>query len=301
MTWSPEYASGLLVSGASQSDLRRCFELLPDEGHYERLTKHECAEIGLPYFRPAAHSLAGARPVVSSSIEYPAALRSTPNPPSLIYIKGHIESGGKALAVVGTRRCTRLGLNVAKASVEAVASVGGFTVSGLAVGCDTAAHEESIKAGVRTIAVLACGIDMVYPRENKTLASRILDSGGALLSEQPPGVTASPQRLMMRNRIIAGSSYGLIPAECPADSRGTLNAVKVAHDYGRFIFMARARGRYRGTPGAWLTESYLDNPREVSRILGKNGSVFAPNFVAESADDLKDAVKIATVLTDFVL
>lgn len=302
MSWDPEYASGLIVAGATQDNLRKCFDLLPDENHYERLSKSECLDIGVPYLRPVKHVLSGMRPVLVSSGDYPSALRDTSSGPALLYVKGSLPSGSKALAVVGTRRCTSLGLNVARASVEAIAASGGSTISGLALGCDTAGHEESLRLGVPTVAVLACGLDSVYPSENSALASRILDAGGALLSEQPPGIKVSPQRLMMRNRIIAGSSFGIIPAECPIDSRGTINAVRTAHSYGRFVFLARAKGAHRASQGAWLTEACLAKSAQAMRMLSKkNGPVFSPNFIAESAEDLKEVLPIALALSDHTI
>jgi predicted Rossmann fold nucleotide-binding protein DprA/Smf involved in DNA uptake len=106
----------------------------------------------------------------------------------------------------------------------------------------------------------------------------------------------------MRNRIIAGSSFGMIPAECPADSNGTINAVRTAHSYGRFVFMARARGSHRDAPGAWLTEACLTKSRDAIKMLSvKKGPAFSPNFIAESAEDLKDVVRVAAALTDYTL
>ena len=294
MTWDPVYAAGLLSAGATQGDLRRCLDVVSSHEQYDNLTQAECADLGLPFLRPALSSVSDVTPVLITSELYPSALRATPSPPPLLYVKGVLPKGMKALAVVGSRRCSKIGEGVAKSAVASVKAVGGCTVSGLALGCDTAGHVYSIESVVLTIGVLACGLDDIYPRENAALASRILDAGGALVSEQPPGTKVSPQRLMARNRIIAGMSFAMVPAECPRDSRGTIAAARVCLDYDRFLLLGRPKGRYRSHPGSWLAEACAHQSDDLYRVIpSKNKRVFSPNGIAESSEDLADMVRLA--------
>jgi DNA protecting protein DprA len=294
MTWDPIYASGLLSAGATQGDLRRCLDAISSEEQYERLTRSECSDLGLPFLRPVLAQTDGLTPVLMTSEYYPSALKVTPSPPALLYVKGTLPKGMKAAAIVGSRRCSKIGESVSKSAVESIQAVRGCTVSGLALGCDTAGHTHSIEHGVLTVGVLACGLDSVYPRENAELAKKILDAGGALVSEQPPGTSVSPQRLMARNRMIAGMSFAMIPAECPRDSRGTIAAARMCVDYDRFLLLGRPKGRYRNHPGAWLVEACAEKSDDLYRVIPSKGKkVFSPNGVAESSEDLAEMMKLA--------
>ena len=107
--------------------------------------------------------------------------------------------------------------------------------SGLALGCDTAAHRAALDAGAATIAVVATGLDLVHPRQSEALQAEILRSGGLILSEQPIGVKANPSRLVARNRLQAALSEAVILAQCPAQS-GSLHTMRFAAKYRRKQF-----------------------------------------------------------------
>lgn len=302
MSWDPTYAAGLLSAGLSQRDLLRLLDATPSEKHYENLSDEELLSISVVRVSPQETDMGDIRPVLITSEEYPDSLRSLPSPPALLYIKGTLPKGEKALAIVGTRRCSKLGSSVARSAVESIRHAQGCTVSGLAAGCDTACHVESLNYGVKTVAVLACGLDSVYPRENLKVAEKILEAGGALVSEQPPGVRVSPQRLMMRNRIIVGMSFGMVPAECPPDSRGTIAAVRMCVEYGRFLVLARPKEPYRRHPGAWLVEACASGSDELSKFFpSRRGRSFSPNGIAESPQDMNELVSIAAAFSDHVI
>ena len=113
---------------------------------------------------------------------FPKELLETPWPPKGIYIKGEMESAAPKVAIVGTRRATSYGKDIAFKIAETLAQEGVIIVSGLALGIDSAAHEGALKAGGKTWAVLGSGVENIWPRSNLKLAGRILESGGALIS-----------------------------------------------------------------------------------------------------------------------
>jgi DNA processing protein len=166
---------------------------------------------------------------------YPAPLAQIPAPPPLIYVKGRLEEvDGWSVAVVGTRSPTTYGKEATRRIVGDLAGAGVTVVSGLAIGIDTIAHTAALEQGGRTIAVLACGLDMVYPERNSGLAEQIRSSG-ALISEFPLGLRPTPQLFPVRNRIISGLSLGTLVVEAGARS-GALLTVGFALEQGRDVF-----------------------------------------------------------------
>jgi DNA processing protein len=167
---------------------------------------------------------------------YPKNLKKIDNPPFILYVKGEIKAQDDlALAVVGTRKMTTYGREVTEILTKQIIACGLTVVSGLARGIDTVAHQTALKNGGRTIAVLACGLDMIYPPENKKLAEEIVKSHGALVSEFPPGCQAVPGNFPARNRIIAGLSLGTLVIEGAQDS-GSLITARHAIEQGREVF-----------------------------------------------------------------
>jgi DNA processing protein len=166
---------------------------------------------------------------------YPAPLAQIPAPPPLIYVKGRLEEvDGWSVAVVGTRSPTTYGKEATRRIVGDLAGAGVTVVSGLAIGIDTIAHTAALEQGGRTIAVLACGLDMVYPERNSGLAEQVRSSG-ALISEFPLGSRPTPQLFPVRNRIISGLSLGTLVVEAGARS-GALLTVGFALEQGRDVF-----------------------------------------------------------------
>lgn len=180
------------------------------------------------------------RAVKSLSMEssaYPRLLKEIPNPPSKIYVMGELPRNRPSVAIVGTRKATVEGRELARKWARQLATSGAVVVSGLAMGIDAAAHEGALEAGGITVAVLACGLDSIYPRQNEKLAKRILESGGAIISEYPEGTPSYPGQFLARNRIVSGLSAAVIVVEAPERS-GSLATARLAAEQGREVFVA---------------------------------------------------------------
>jgi DNA processing protein len=166
---------------------------------------------------------------------YPALLEELPDPPLVLYARGRLEAlEAPCVAIVGTRRPTYYGLQMAEGLSADLGRRGVAVVSGLARGIDAAAHRGCLEARGRTIAVLGCGIDVVYPREHKHLSQRIAESG-LLLSEFPPGTSPSPQNFPVRNRIISGLALGALIVEA-SEYSGSLITARLALEQNREVF-----------------------------------------------------------------
>ena len=167
---------------------------------------------------------------------YPALLAGISDPPDLLFYKGRLTGQEeRSIAIVGSRRETRYGRNQAHAIARDLAAKGIVIVSGLARGIDTAAHEGALDAGGRTIAVLGSGLSNIYPQENKSLVERILQGGGAIISELPPAAEPLAFHFPVRNRIVSGLSHGLLLVEAREKS-GTMITVGHALEQGREVF-----------------------------------------------------------------
>ena len=166
---------------------------------------------------------------------YPGNLRDTPDPPLFLYIKGALKPEDRnAVAVVGTRRPTHYGKTVTHRLAGELAASGFTVISGLARGIDTQAHRGALAARGRTIAVLGCGIDVVYPPENRSLMEEIGGSG-AVVTENPFGTQPESGYFPARNRIISGFARGTVIIEASEDS-GSLITAQYALDQGRKLF-----------------------------------------------------------------
>ncbi|MCE1254429.1 MAG: DNA-processing protein DprA [Anaerolineae bacterium] len=166
---------------------------------------------------------------------YPAYLKQIDQPPPVIYVKGEISARDDwAVAVVGTRRVTAYGRQVAAELSRFLVQNGITVVSGLARGVDSIAHETSLSVPGRTLAVLGCGVDRIYPPENNFLAEKIVENG-ALISDYAPGTPPDAANFPPRNRIIAGLSRATIVIEAGQES-GALITAAFAVDQGRDVF-----------------------------------------------------------------
>ncbi|MGB9637182.1 MAG: DNA-processing protein DprA [Microgenomates group bacterium] len=169
---------------------------------------------------------------------YPKLLKEIVDKPPVIYVKYENDLGvfaKKAVAVVGTRKATGYGRQVTEMITEGLVASGLVVVSGLARGVDKIAHQTTINSNGLTIAVLGCGLDLVYPPEHKDLAGKIVELGGALVSEYPLGTPAVPGNFPARNRIISGLSLGVVVTEAAEDS-GSLITASCAAEQGREVF-----------------------------------------------------------------
>ncbi|REC93525.1 DNA-processing protein DprA [Kushneria indalinina] len=167
---------------------------------------------------------------------WPAMLDELPDPPPVLWAWGALKAlSPPALAVVGTRRPTREGQDNAWRLARDMAGAGYCVVSGLALGVDGCAHHGALEARGATIAVLGCGVDVLYPRTHARLRQQLLAGGGLLLSEHPPGTRAHPQHFPRRNRIITGLSLGVLVVEA-AMASGSLVSARLAMEQNREVF-----------------------------------------------------------------
>lgn len=165
---------------------------------------------------------------------YPVGLHDLEEAPA-IWLRGTLRPE-PGVAVVGTRRCTGYGVELAEAFGAAIARSGWTTVSGLARGIDTAAHRGCLRVGGHAVAVLGSGIDVCYPRENRGMYDEILSSGGAIVSEYPPGTPPDRWRFPARNRIIAALSAAIVIVEA-AVTGGALITARLGAELGRPVFV----------------------------------------------------------------
>lgn len=166
---------------------------------------------------------------------YPVRLREIDNAPPVLYVRGSLEIEDEwSVAIVGTRRITAYGRQVAERIATKLANSGITVVSGLALGVDTVAHQSALETGGRTLAVLGCGVDRIYPPNNRHLAERILESG-ALVSDYAPGTPPEASNFPPRNRIISGLSLATVVVEA-GEKSGALITADFAVEQGREVF-----------------------------------------------------------------
>ena len=193
------------------------------------------------------------RQVERGAAEFPAHQRDIPAPPDRLWVRGRlIDEDALAVAIVGSRRATPFGLELAERLGGDLAARGVTVVSGLARGIDSAAHRGALEAGGRTLAVLGCGVDVVYPPENRRLATRIAERG-AVLSQFAPGTPALAHHFPVRNRIIAGLALGVVVVEA-AEQSGTLITAGHAGDLGREVMAVPGRAEQTDTLLALIGE-----------------------------------------------
>ena len=209
------------------------------------------------------------RAVRRSDPEFPTRLGRLPEPPDPLYVRGSIPYA-PAVAVVGSRRCTRYGSAMARTMARSIASTGWTVVSGLARGIDTSAHLGALDGGGVTVAVLGSGIDVWYPASNRLLGERILESG-AVVSEYPSGTTPAPWRFPARNRIIVGMSDAVVVVEA-AERSGALITARLAMEQGVEVF---------AVPGDLDRET----SRGTNRLIADGAHpIVAPSEIIESLE-----------------
>jgi DNA processing protein len=224
----------------------------------------------------------GTTTVAISDPEYPQLLREIYDPPVLLFARGRVALlQSIAIGIVGTRRPTPYGLAVAERMSGDLARAGMTIVSGMARGIDTAAHKGAIAAEGDTVAVLGCGVDVVYPEVNRKLAAD-LAARQLMISEFPMGATAFPQNFPIRNRIVSGMSHGVLVVEGAQYSGSSITA-KLAMDQGREVFAVPGNITSKASwgpnllikQGAKLVQDWndvvVDLPAEVRRQLIERG------------------------------
>lgn len=187
----------------------------------------------------------GARAVTVFDAEYPAALRFISDAPPILYVKGTLagREAGRAVACIGTRTPTTYGVRAAESVTHALATAGYSIVSGLALGIDSVCHEAALKAGGHTVAVVANGLDSVYPKANAGLAAKILDSGGALVSEWPVGTRVFARNLVQRDRLQSGLSRGTVVFQTDLEG-GSMHTVRFTLLQQRLLFAILPTGAH---------------------------------------------------------
>lgn len=168
------------------------------------------------------------------SANYPKALFEIPDPPPFLYVKGELRASEIAIAMVGSRRATSYGILATAKLAEGLAGNGVCVVSGMARGVDTAAHKGALQVDGRTIGVLGCGVDKIYPPENRALFEQVAEKG-CLVSEFPLGTLPLAENFPRRNRIISGLTSGVLVVEA-AEKSGSLITAQYALEHGRDVF-----------------------------------------------------------------
>jgi DNA processing protein len=239
--------------------------------------------------------------ITAADPEYPALLLETADPPFGLFALGNLDRlAGPAVAVVGSRDASRYGRDVAAALARELSAVGVTVLSGFARGIDAEAHDAAREGPGGTIAILGCGIDVDYPRENARLRRAMLPRS-LFLSEHPPGVEPRPSHFPVRNRIIAGMASGVVVVEASRRS-GSLITARLAADAGRDVFAVPGSvfsERSAGThallrDGAILCRGAEDVLAELFPALG--GPVAAPGEVAAPEDLSPEARRLFDVL-----
>ena len=217
---------------AEHGSAEAALDALPRMAQDAGISDYQPCPIAVAEAEIAAGHRAGARLLTWDEPDYPARLRDIAEAPPVLWIKGQAGVLGRLpVAVIGARNASSLGLRMARGLAAGLAEAGAVVVAGLARGIDTVAHEAALPSG--TIAVMAGGIDMIYPAENTALAEAICDTG-LLITEQPPGTEPVARHFPARNRIISGLSQAVVVVEA-AHRSGSLITAKAALDQGREV------------------------------------------------------------------
>lgn len=201
----------------------------------------------------------GIKVLLLSDNDYPQLLKEINDPPAMLYVRGEILPVDElSIGVVGSRKYTDYGERATVKIVTPLVQSKITIISGLALGIDTLAHKAALDGGGRTIGVLGCGLDQIYPMSNVRLADQIIQGRGAIISEFPLGTPAYRSNFPMRNRIIAGLSIGTLVVE-GAIASGSLITAKAALDYNREVF---------AVPGSIFSES-SEGPNRLIQMGAK--------------------------------
>lgn len=254
----------------------------------------------------------GARMLKWSDEDYPPNLRQIPDPPPYLFVRGQARlDEPKCVAVVGARAASEAGRRMAQRLGMELAAKGFTVVSGLARGIDGEAHQGALDGGGRTIAVMGCGIDVVYPAEHRKLAEAIVAGAGALISELPVGAQPLAENFPTRNRILSGLCLGVVIVEA-AEKSGSLITARMALEQDRQVFAVPGSpltGKTRGSnrllkEGAKLVECVEDVIEELAPQLGiapqaasnRDGGSYPEKSPAISADISDDEKRLVSQL-----
>ena len=215
--------------------------------------------------------------------DYPDWLRQISDRPTILHVRGRLRPGRRYVACVGTRQPSVFGQAAACAISGFLAAHDWTIVSGLALGVDTLCHEAALEAGGHTVAILANGLDSVYPAQNRGLAERILAAGGALLSEQPLGTPALPRNLVSRDRLQSGMSAATIVMQTDLIG-GTMHTVRFALLQGRPLIAPVPQEAHADEPKSrGILALTQRTGTELVRLVGASGA-YAEHLTKKFAD-----------------
>ncbi|CAM3216953.1 DNA-processing protein DprA [Paracoccus nototheniae] len=256
---------------AEHGTARTALDALPGIAAAAGLADYSPCPEGVAAAELAAGRRAGARLIRCDDPDYPATLRQIDGAPPVLWVRGDpMHLARDTIAVIGARNASSLGLRMARGMAAGLGEAGFTVAAGLARGIDTAAHDAALPTG--TIAVMAGGIDVIYPAENAVLAAQIAECG-ILISEQPPGTEPAARHFPTRNRIVSGLSHAVVVIEA-AQRSGTLITARNALDQGREVM---------AVPG---------HPMDA-RAAGCNALIRDGATLVRSAADVADALRHA--------
>ena len=242
---------------------------------------------------------------------YPCHLKSIYDPPPVLYVKGIIRKEDDNIAIVGSRRATSYGMSMAERLSRELAGLGITVVSGMARGIDSYAHSGALKAGGRTIAVLGCGPDIVYPSENEKLMEGIAKTG-LIVSEYIPGSPPVSRNFPARNRIISGMSMGVVVIEA-GERSGSLITADFALEQGREVFSVpgnadnfNSRGTNRLIKDGAKMVTDIEDILEELKVLKRANNIRSHEYNSTTKDRLiaaldEDERRIAECLINEML
>lgn len=291
---------------ADHGSARAALAALPGIAKAAGVAEYEVCPLGVVQAEVKQGHAHGARLLVHGDEAYPAALAEVADAPPVLWALGDQALLLRPMvAMVGARNASSLGVRMARRLGQGLSEAGFTVVSGLARGIDAAAHEAALEEQGRTVAVMAGGIDVIYPPENLALARAIVERG-CRISEHPPGLAPQARHFPLRNRIVAGLSRAVIVAEAAAKS-GSLITAKQALDYGREVmavpghpFDARASGcNMLIRDGAVLVRGTSDALEALGAPSRPEPEVRLPPLPGPAA--LQRSLKDVTVLHSMIL
>lgn len=200
---------------------------------------------------------------------YPERLKFISDPPAILYYKGNISclTEMNAVAIIGTRKPTEYGAKIARNLGSSFGKRNYVVVNGLAAGCDTYGNEGCLREQGKAVAVMPCGLDKIYPTSNESLARRILEMGGALVSEYPVGTKVFKTLFIERDRLQSGLSDGVMVVET-GERGGTMHTVNYALDYGRVLACYNHSSRFLSEPKTFGNQKLIREGKAMA--VGNN-------------------------------
>jgi DNA processing protein len=233
----------------------------------------------------------------------PSELSDIPSPPKELFYKGSLEefSSAPRLAVVGSRKVSAYGRAVTERLVQRLVEQGVVIISGLALGVDSVAHSAALDAGGRTYAVLANGLHTIYPSSHIHLAKRMLEHGGAIISEYPEGTPGLRQQFIARNRLISGLSEAVLITEA-AEKSGSLHTAQFALEQGRTVFAVPGNitsATSAGTNNLIKAGALpVTDPSDVLSAMGWDTNLKPQQIIAGSPAELAVLTAMKSGITD---